>query len=230
MTGHRPSDSEANSLSQRVPLTPWMTASGMDWSALTAGLSPEILPKGGILYQQGSPPMRCFSLSRAGSGWSAATATAKTGPFTLFPTASPWGKLEPCSAEPTIFKRWPSAGVPSTGYPLPCSAVVWKPFRPGHSGPSNCRPKGADSSYAPDPGQFSGGAGPHVWHPAPSGRTVWHTQVRRNPHQSAFYPPGDGGFIGGVPRLREPVLSGVHPAGIPPKTGPLLPHFRYPGS
>ena len=60
MTGHRPSDSEANSLSQRVPLTPWMTASGMDWSALTAGLSPEILPKGGILYQQGSPSDETF--------------------------------------------------------------------------------------------------------------------------------------------------------------------------
>lgn len=60
MTGHRPSDSEANSLSQRVPLTPWMTASGMDWSALTAGLSPEILPKGGILYQQGSPSDEMF--------------------------------------------------------------------------------------------------------------------------------------------------------------------------
>lgn len=60
MTGHRPSDSEANSLSQRVPLTPWMIASGMDWSALTAGLSPEILPKGGILYQQGSPSDEMF--------------------------------------------------------------------------------------------------------------------------------------------------------------------------
>lgn len=47
-------------LSQRVPLTPWMTASGMDWSALTAGLSPEILPKGGMLYRQGSASSEMF--------------------------------------------------------------------------------------------------------------------------------------------------------------------------
>lgn len=55
-----PKGLEAIPLSQRVPLTPWMTASGMDWSALTAGLSPEVLPKGAMLYRQGSASDEMF--------------------------------------------------------------------------------------------------------------------------------------------------------------------------
>lgn len=60
MTANGSGTAETSPLSQRIPLTPWMTASGMDWSELTAGLSPEVLPKGGILYRQGSASDEMF--------------------------------------------------------------------------------------------------------------------------------------------------------------------------
>ena len=60
MTANGSGSAETSPLSQRIPLTPWMTASGMDWSELTAGLSPEVLPKGGILYRQGSASDEMF--------------------------------------------------------------------------------------------------------------------------------------------------------------------------
>ena len=130
MTGHHPSDSEANSLSQRVPLTPWMTASGMDWSALTAGLSPEILPKGGILYQQGSPSDEMFLIVEGRVRLECCHSNGKNRAIYIVSNGVTIGEAGAMFGEPTIFKRWPSAGVPSTGYPLPCSAVVRKPLRP----------------------------------------------------------------------------------------------------
>lgn len=47
-------------LGQRLPLSPWLTARGMDWGGLTEGLHPETLPRGTALYQQGAPSDEMF--------------------------------------------------------------------------------------------------------------------------------------------------------------------------
>lgn len=61
-----PPDTEApalraqEALAQRLPLSPWLTAKDMDWSELLADHTPELVPKGTVLYRQGDPAREFF--------------------------------------------------------------------------------------------------------------------------------------------------------------------------
>lgn len=55
-----PSTGEETSLGRRFPLSPWLSVQGMDWTELTHGFRPEVLPKGAILYRQGALSSEMF--------------------------------------------------------------------------------------------------------------------------------------------------------------------------
>lgn len=44
----------------QVPISPWLTACGLDWSELTRDFPPETVPKGTVLYWQGGPADELF--------------------------------------------------------------------------------------------------------------------------------------------------------------------------
>ncbi len=55
-----PSPGEETSLGRRFPLSPWLSVRGMDWSELTQGFRPETLPRGAVLYRQGTLSAEMF--------------------------------------------------------------------------------------------------------------------------------------------------------------------------
>lgn len=85
-------------------LSPWVTAPSLDWSALTNGFQSETVPKGKILYHQGSTPDEMFLIQKGRVLLECCHANGKKRAIYVISTGVPLGESGAMFSRPRDFQ------------------------------------------------------------------------------------------------------------------------------